>query len=121
MRVKVHPKKPRKGRTNWEAVRNLSDAEINRRALSDPDNPPITKETLKKLRRVSQVRVIRMSLGLTQEGFANRFGLSLRTIQDWEQGRYEPDQAAKTLLRLIQKIPNEVQKVLLASPVGKRP
>ncbi len=115
MKVKIDPKNPRKGKTSWAEVKNFSDAEIDRRALSDPDNPPITKESLKHLRRIPQVQVVRKTLGLTQEEFAGRFGLSLRTIQDWEQGRYEPDQTAKTLLRLIGKIPKEVAKALAAT------
>lgn len=117
MRIKIDPKNPRRGKTNWEEVRKLSDEEINRRALSDPDCPPTTEEDLKQFRRVPQVQVVRRTLGLTQEEFASRYGLSLRTVQDWEQGRYEPDQAAKTLLRLIEKIPKEVEKALAKPPL----
>jgi putative transcriptional regulator len=44
---------------------------------------------------------IRMRLGLSQADFAKTYGLSLDAIRNWEQGRREPDQAAKTLLKII--------------------
>jgi putative transcriptional regulator len=46
------------------------------------------------LRRVPQVKVMRRAMGLTQEDFATRFRIPLSTLQDWEQGKSEPDQAA---------------------------
>ena len=38
--------------------------------------------------------------GLSQAKFAALLGVSVRTLQDWEQGRREPTGAAKTLLRV---------------------
>ncbi len=48
-----------------------------------------------------QVRAVRRALGLTQEEFAARFQVLLRTLRDWEQGRAEPDQPARAYLRAI--------------------
>ena len=101
-----------RGRTDWEALDELSDDEIERRAASDPDAPPLTQADLKRMRRVPRPRIIRMTLGLTQELFAERFGLSLATVRDWEQGRSEPDQQSQTLLKLIARIPDQVQAAL---------
>jgi putative transcriptional regulator len=42
----------------------------------------------------------RASTGLSQQAFAVLLGVSVRTLQDWEQGRREPTGAAKTLLRV---------------------
>jgi putative transcriptional regulator len=98
-----------KGRTDWKALDKLTDEEIERRVRSDPDAPSLTEEDLKHMRRVPRPRIIRMTLGLTQEEFAERFGLSLATVRDWEQGRTEPDQASQTLLKLIARIPREVE------------
>lgn len=56
------------------------------------------------------VRVIRDHLSLTQEEFAERFGLSLATLKNWEQGRRAPEESAKTLLRLIESQPKLVEK-----------
>jgi putative transcriptional regulator len=61
---------------------------------------------------VPDVRDIRSKLSLSQSQFAKRFGLNVRTIQDWEQGRKVPDQPARVLLRVIEKSPRTVAKVL---------
>ncbi len=100
------------GTTDWDALDKLSDEEVERRAESDPDGKPLTEEDLRKLRRSSQVRVLRMALGLTQEEFADAYGVPVGTLRDWEQGRREPDQASKTLLKLIKIMPEEVRAAL---------
>ncbi len=56
------------------------------------------------------VKVIREGLRLSQEAFAERFGFPLATVKNWEQGRREPEEAAKTLLRLIESQPKLVEK-----------
>ena len=58
------------------------------------------------------VRGIRARLKLTQPAFAARFGLSVGTVRDWEQGRTMPDQAARVLLRVIEREPAVVERVL---------
>jgi putative transcriptional regulator len=42
----------------------------------------------------------RAQVGMSQQDFASLLGVSARTLQDWEQGRREPNGAAKTLLRV---------------------
>ncbi len=103
-------------KTDWEAIEKLSDEEIERRARSDPDNPPLSEEELAGMRRVPEVRRVRRKLGMTQEEFAESYGLSLATVRDWEQGRTEPDQASKTLLKLIARIPEQVEAALAEKP-----
>ncbi|MCG6659837.1 helix-turn-helix domain-containing protein [Halomonas campisalis] len=41
----------------------------------------------------------RRALGLTQSEFAKRLGISLRTYQEWEQGRRRPSGPAESMLR----------------------
>lgn len=48
----------------------------------------------------------RMRVGLSQTRFASLLGVSVRTLQDWEQGRREPTGAAKTLLRVATAHPD---------------
>src|SRR3984893_18793651 len=52
-----------------------------------------------------QVRALRARLGLTQEQFARRFGFTLDTVQQYEQGRRRPSGPASTLLRVIEADP----------------
>jgi putative transcriptional regulator len=107
-----------KGKTDWKAIDKLSDAEVERRALSDPDAAPLTRKDLKKLRRSPRVRIVRLALALTQEAFADAYGIPVATLRDWEQGRREPDQASRTLLKLIERMPHEVRKALAAEKRG---
>ena len=58
------------------------------------------------------VKAIRTALGLTQPAFAARFGLPVGSVRDWEQRRVAPDQAARVLLRVIEKNPKAVEKAL---------
>jgi putative transcriptional regulator len=58
------------------------------------------------------VAAIRRRLGLSQAQFAARFGLSPATVRDWEQRRRRPDRTARTLLLVIEKNPEAVEKAL---------
>jgi len=99
-------------RTDWAAFDALTEEEINAAALADPDNPPITPERQARLKRVPQVKVMRRALGLTQEEFSARFRIPLGTLRDWEQGKVEPDQAARAYLTVIARDPEAVRKAL---------
>jgi putative transcriptional regulator len=50
--------------------------------------------------QLSAAAEARAQVGLSQQEFAGLLGVSARTLQDWEQGRREPNGAAKTLLRV---------------------
>jgi len=102
--------------TDWAALRRMTEEEINAAALTDPDNPPRTPEREKHLKRVPQVKVMRRALGLTQEEFAGRFQIPLGTLRDWEQGKTQPDQAARAYLRVIARNPRAVVEALEAVP-----
>src|SRR5262245_51911445 len=93
----------------------MTEEEINAAALTDPDNPPLTPERAKHLKRVPQVKVMRRALKLTQEEFAARFRIPLGTLRDWEQGKTDPDQAARAYLRVIAHNPSAVIAALNGS------
>ena len=58
------------------------------------------------------VRAIREGMGLSQSSFANRFGLSVYALRNWEQGKRRPDPAARAYLKVIEKVPDIVSSVL---------
>lgn len=58
------------------------------------------------------VKAIRQGLGLSQSSFAARFGLSLHTLRNWEQGKRQPDPAARAYLKVIEKAPEAVYEAL---------
>ena len=53
----------------------------------------------------SPAQDIRKKLHLSQSLFASLMGVSVRTIQDWEQGRRKPKGPAKSLLRVVEQHP----------------
>ena len=53
----------------------------------------------------------RLSVKLTQREFAKLLGVSIDTVQDWEQGRRSPRGAAKTLLRVVQSHPKVLKQL----------
>ncbi len=55
----------------------------------------------------------RLKSGLSQARFARLLGVSVRTLQDWEQGRREPSGAAKTLMLIAARRP-DVLRLLAA-------
>ncbi len=54
----------------------------------------------------------RAKVGLSQSDFAELLGVSLRTVQDWEQGRRNPTGAAQTLLRVAAKHPEALRDLI---------
>ena len=60
---------------------------------------------VRQLSEPSTPQIIRKKLALSQSAFAGMMGVSLRTIQDWEQGRRNPSGPAKSLLRIAEQHP----------------
>ena len=58
------------------------------------------------------VRALRRTLGLTRSGFAQRFGLAVTAVRDWEQGLRRPDPAARVLLTVIARSPDTVAEAV---------
>jgi putative transcriptional regulator len=66
------------------------------------------KDTTKELAGLSQpssAKDIRDKLKLSQSAFAELLGVSMRTLQGWEQGRREPQGPAVALLRIAEQHP----------------
>ena len=64
-----------------------------------------------RITNVPDVTGIRKKTGLSQARFAQLLGVSVRTLQDWEQGRRCPSGAARTLLMIADKNPQVILEV----------
>lgn len=60
---------------------------------------------------VPSVAAIRERTGLSQAKFATLLGVSVRTLQEWEQGRRAPSGAARTLLMVAERNPEALLAV----------
>ena len=58
------------------------------------------------LQEPSSPQAIRAKLNLSQAAFAGLMGVSLRTVQEWEQGRRKPSGPAEALLRIADQRPD---------------
>jgi len=81
------------GREILEGLRELKRGEVGR-VINVPD-----------------VSTIREKTGLSQSRFAELLGVSVRTLQDWEQGRRAPSGAARTLLLVADRKPRALLAV----------
>lgn len=59
---------------------------------------------------------LRKFLSLTQAELAGRIGISVDSLQNWEQGRRQPDGPARALLRLIARHPRLILNDLASNP-----
>lgn len=67
---------------------------------------PLTKE---------QIQSLRAQLGMTQEQFAETYGINLSSLRKWEQGIVEPEQASCLHLNMIQTDPGGVKQLVAKS------
>lgn len=105
------------GKTDWLKVKKMTEEEIALAAKFDPDAPLSTLKQLQQFKRVHppkkvNVKKIREMLSLTQAEFAAYFGISERTLQQWEQHRSKPGALARNFLRVIERDPKAVQQAL---------
>ena len=64
--------------------------------------------------RPVDIKRIRNRLHVSQSQFSLMIGVSKSTLQNWEQGRREPEGPAKALLRIVDKQPQAVLEALQA-------
>jgi len=96
--------------------RLMAEADVEREARSDRDNPP---RDLEKMRTIPRVKTLRRALSLTQEEFSSRYHIPLGTLRDWEQGRSGPDQPARAYLAVIAADPEGVAQVFNRQPAAE--
>ena len=101
---------------DWSCFDAMTEVERHAAPLADPDAQPLTPKRLARTKRTPQVKVVRRALGLSQEDFAARFQIPLGTLRDWEQGRKDPDAAARAYLVVIGRNPGAVRESLRSAP-----
>lgn len=90
--------------------------------MSRSDKRDIGKEILDGIRQLRKGEVGRITnyppvekarekVGLSQADFARLLGVSVRTLQDWEQGRRTPSGPARTLLTIAYKNPKALLEI----------
>jgi putative transcriptional regulator len=65
-----------------------------------------------------EIRMVRERLDVSQDEFAVMIGVSARTLQNWEQGRRQPEGPAKALLTIASRNPTAVLDALHGKRIG---
>ncbi|QQP93502.1 helix-turn-helix domain-containing protein (plasmid) [Skermanella sp. TT6] len=94
--------------TDWARVDSLTDAEVHTAAVSDPDAQPLTAARLTGMRKVVNLKKRRERLGLTQQAFADAYGIPVGTLRDWERRRRTSDAPARANLEVIDTDPESI-------------
>jgi putative transcriptional regulator len=114
--TRITRKQARSAKTDWARFDAMTEAQCHQAALTDPDARPLPEEDMRRMKRTPRAKIIRRALGLSQEDFATRYHIPIGTLRDWEQGRVEPDQAARAYLTVIAREPEAVRKALSSPP-----
>ena len=88
--------------TDRDIGREVLDGIREIKKFKDMGSPELRTRALEGPSAASEIR---MRLKLSQEAFAALMGVSVRTVQDWEQGRRVPQGPAKSLLRVAEQYP----------------
>ena len=93
--------------TKWEKTRNIGEEILQgiRDVKAGRTGRRFTVDSFAIVRA-------RENSGLTQAEFAKLLGVSVRTLQDWEQGRREPNAAAQTLIKVAEKHPKVLRELV---------
>jgi len=95
-----------------QRLKNVTAADAEARALSDPDNPPVSGQQLNRMSLAREVRLVREKTGLSQVQFAARFRIGVARLRDFEQGRSEPDFVVRVFLRMILEAPATADRLI---------
>lgn len=96
----------RKQLLEWEKTRNLGEEIL--QGIKNIKAGKIGRHFTPKAFSIVRVRE---KAGLSQAEFAELLGVSVRTLQDWEQGKREPSGAARTLLKVAERHPEVLREV----------
>jgi putative transcriptional regulator len=98
--------------TDWDYVDSLTDEQIAAAVADDPDAVPVNFFEKPGFILIVNVFRLRTKLGMTQEEFAALYCIPLGTLRDWEQRRKRPDATARAYLKIIERDPKAVARLL---------
>ena len=87
-----------------DEIRDARDGRVTLRTTSVPerDSPNVSGEEIKELRA---------RLSVSRSVLARYLRTSTRTLENWEQGRAQPNDQAALLIRLIANYPDMVERI----------
>lgn len=88
-----------------EAIMEMVAVEMGEQEL-DP-----SQETVMRV-DMPDITAMRLGLGVTQQDFADMFGIKVGTLRNWEQGRRRPNAAARILFEVFRREPQAVLRAL---------
>lgn len=88
-----------------DAMTDEEDAAITAAALSDPDAQPLTRQQVMRMHPEPLARRVRLELGLSQQAFADRYGIPVANIRAWEIGDQRPVAGMVSMLEMIEADP----------------
>ena len=94
---------PVEARLDWSQVDATTEEEIEAQIAED--------ETEAILDAAAYARSVRERVGLSQTAFAQRIGVPVATVRNWEQGKRSPRGPARALLRLLHLRPELAREI----------
>ena len=90
-------------------IATTTEEDIRRHQIEDGEDPD---GPLPPFRLMSNVRVIRTQLQMTQETFAKAIGRHVATVRNWKQSRSNMDLAVRSLPRVVEREPDAALRAL---------
>jgi putative transcriptional regulator len=79
---------------------------------NDPEDRDVSVAGLKRAHMGRRFRILRHKLGLTQEQFANVYGIPVANLRQYEIARHMPPPAVRAYLKVIEAEPEVVRRVV---------
>ena len=79
---------------------------------NDPEDFDVSVAGLKRAHMGRRFRVLRHRLGVTQEQFAQTYGIPVTSLRQYEMARYMPPPAVRAYLKVIEAEPEVVKRVM---------
>jgi putative transcriptional regulator len=79
---------------------------------NDPEDRNVSIAGLKRAHMGRRFRILRNRLGMTQEQFAQSYGIPIHSLRQYEMARYMPPPATRAYLKVIEAEPEVVKRAV---------